>query len=283
MIKPFNILEYVIFLAKESKTVTAISARLWLVFLAIGGVSMALSLYAESQILALIGLGLIFWGALFLFLNPVRQVDARLLYSTSIASYSTVDRIMADFDYKGKGYHIPSYPKDVYLPEHLKGLKDVLVYISAQETTEMPSVEELAESKFLLKDSKGVLISPPGLGLLDEIESKLNVDLAKTGLSALCEMLPPLLLENFAVAKDVILVAKGKAVNLRLTDSVFKNLYGSAKHSKSVGILGCPLASAVACALAKSSGKPVIIQRYRVSLDGLTVEVQFNVVEGNGE
>jgi hypothetical protein len=270
-------------LAPESKTMTAISARLRIIFLALGAASLVASLFAESQVLALIGLGLIFWGALLMFLSPVRHVEASLLYSASIASYSTVDRIIADFEYKGKGYHIPSYPKDVYLPEHLKGLKDVLVYISAQETAEMPPVEELAESKFLLKDSKGVLISPPGLGLLEEMENKLHVDLTKTSLAELSEILPQFLLENFNIAKDVTLSLKDNTVNLRLTDSIYSNLYGAVKHFKSVSMLGCPLASAVACALAKASGKPVIIQRYRVSLDGMMVEVQFTIVEGKGE
>ena len=239
-------------LATESKTMTAISARLRIIFLALGAVSLVASLFAESQVLALIGLGLIFWGALLMFLSPVRHVEASLLYSASLSSYSTVDRIIADFEYKGKGYHIPSYPKDVYLPEHLKGLKDVLV-------------------------------SPPGLGLLEEMESKLNVDLTKTSLAELSEILPQFLLENFNIAKDITLSLKDNTVNLRLTDSVYRNLYGTAKHSKSVAMLGCPLASAVACALAKASGKPVVIQRYRVSLDGMTVELQFNILEGKGQ
>jgi hypothetical protein len=269
--------------APESKSVTAISAGLRIIFLVLGAVLLAVSFYIESQISALIGLGLVFWGALFMLLSPVRQIEAGLLYSASLTSYSIVDRIIADFDYKGKGYHLPSYPKDVYLPEHLKGLRDVLVYVSAQETVEMPPVEELAESKFLLKDSKGVLISPPGLGLLEEIEHKLSFDLAKTSLAELCEILPQFLLENFSIAKDITLNLKGNTVNLRITDSIYRNLYGTAKHSKSVGMLGCPLASAVACFLAKVSGKPVFLQRYRVSLDGMMVEVQFNIVEGESE
>ena len=270
-------------MAPESKTVTAISAILRIIFLILGAISLVASLFAESQVLALIGLGLIFWGALLMFLSPVRHVEASLLYSASIASYSTVDRIIADFKYKGKGYHIPSYPKDVYLPEHLKGLKDVLVFVSAEDTAEMPSIEELAEGKFLLKDSKGVLIAPPGLGLLEEMESKLNLDLTKTGLAELSEVLPQFLLENFGIAKDIALTVKEHGIELRIHDSIYKNLYSAEKHLKSVGMLGCPLASVVACALAKVSGKPVIIQRYRISLDGLTVEIQYHIVEGRGE
>ncbi len=270
-------------MAPESKSVMAVSARLRLIFIAVGAVSIAASVFVESQVLALIGLGLIFWGALLMFLSPVRHVEASLLYSSSNAFYTTVDRMIDDFNYKGKAYHIPSYPKDVYLPEHLRGLKDVLVYVSAKGTDEMPSVGELAEGKFLLKDSKGMLIAPPGLGLLEEMESKLKVDLTKTSVRELVEILPQFLLENFDIAKDVTINVKGATVDLRLTDSVYRGLYGTAKHSKSVGMLGCPLASAVACALAMSSGKPIVIQRYRVSLDGLTVEIQFNIVEGKSE
>jgi hypothetical protein len=265
--------------APESKSVTAISAPLRVLFLVLGAISLVASFFVESRILALIGLGLVFWGALLLFLSPVRHVEASLLYSTSLASYVNIDRIMADFEYKGKGYYLPSYPKDVYLPEHLKGLKDVLVYVSAQETFEMPPVDELAEGKFLLKDSKGVLILPPGLGLLEEMENKLNIDLTKTSLTELSEILPQFLLENFNIAKDIKLSLKENIASLRITDSIYRDLYVS-KTSKSVVMLGCPLASAVACALAKASSKPVMIQRHRVSLDGMTVELQFSIVEG---
>ncbi len=71
----------------------------------------------------------------------------------------------------------------------------MLVYVSAQGTSEMPPVGELAEGKFLLKDSKGMLIAPPGLGLLEEIAAKLKVDLTKTSVREIAEVLPSFLLE----------------------------------------------------------------------------------------
>jgi hypothetical protein len=267
-------------LAPESKTVMAISARLRIIFLAIGVTALVGSFFAESQVLAIIGLGLVFWGALLMFLTPVRHVEASLLYSASLASYSTVDRIISNFNFKGKGYYIPAYPQDVYLPEHLKGLKDILVFISNEETTQMPSLEELANGKFLIKDSKGVLITPPGLGLLEEIESKLKVDLTKTSLVELSEILPQSLLENFSVAKDISIIVKEDQVNVRIYDSIYRNLYSAENKFKSVNLLGCPLASAVACVLAKASGKPVQVLKHRISLDGLTVEIQYKIGDG---
>src|SRR3989304_6704819 len=111
---------------------TAVSSKIGVVFLISGISSLIFSIYSESQILALIGLGLTFWGVLFFLLTSVRYVEGSLLNSTAVASYSTIDRIIKDFKYTGKGYYIPPYPRDVYLPEHLKGLKDTVVFISAE-------------------------------------------------------------------------------------------------------------------------------------------------------
>ena len=115
------------------------------------------------------------------------------------------------------------------------------------------------------------------------MENKLHVDLTKTSLADLSEVLPQFLLENFNIAKDITLTLKENEINLKIYDSIYKNLYSAEKHFKSIGMLGCPLASAVACAIAKVSGKPVIIQKYRISLDGMTVEIQYTIVEGGGE
>jgi hypothetical protein len=246
-----------------------------ILFLTPGIVSLILSIYVESNTLALVGLGLAFWGALFLFISPKRLVDGGLLYDSVLASYSTLDRIITDFKYKGKGHHIPPYPKDVYLPEHLKGLKDPLVFIPAEDKLGFPSIEEIAESKFLLKNPKGILVSPPGLGFLYQIENKLQTSLSKTNLNELSEILPRSILENLNVAEDIEMTVEGDHVELRITNSVYKDLYRAESRSKSVSILGCPIASAVACIVAKVTGKPVAIQTYKKSPDGLIVQIQY--------
>jgi hypothetical protein len=210
----------------------------------------------------------------------VRYVEGSLLNSTAVASYSTIDRITKDFKYTGKGYYIPPYPKDVYLPDHLKGLKDTVVFISAENDAVMPSIEEMAEGKFLVEKPKGILVAPPGLGLLTQIEKKLTIDSAKTGLSELCEVLPRVILENFGLAKDIAMTLEENQVNLKIIDSIYKNLYSAENNLKSISVLGCPIASAVACVLAKVSGKAVAIQKHKVSPDGLTIEVWYRIGQG---
>jgi hypothetical protein len=256
-----------------------VSNKISVLFLISGILTLVFSVYSVSQILALIGLGLTFWGALFIFLKPVKLVEGSLLYNTAISAYLTTDRIVDDFNYKGKGYYLPPYPKDVYLPEYLKGLKASVVFISAKNSSEMPSIEEVAKGKFLSKSKDGVLVTPPGLGILTQIEEQLKVDFTKIKLNELCEVLPKLIANDLNLAKELEMKLSGDQVQLKMFDSLYKNLYSLRSNLKSVGYIGCPISSAVACALAKNSGRTVTIQKHQTSPDGSIIEVWYNIVK----
>jgi hypothetical protein len=230
--------------------------------------------------LAFIGLGLTFWGALFFFVRPLKYVQSSILNSSVISSYSTIDRIIQDLKYKGKSYYIPPYPEEVYLPEHLRGLKDMIVFISADSGMGMPSIEEIAKSSFLLENPKGMCIAPPGLGLLTLFEEELKVDITEIGLDDLCDSLPKLILENFQLAKEIEIKTEKNQVYLRIQDSAYKNLYSEEKNLKSVHLLGCPLVSAIACTIAKSTGKIVIPQKDAVTPDTEIIEFWYSFVGG---
>jgi hypothetical protein len=267
-------------LKQELKRIKSVpSGKIGLAFIIPGALALIFSIYNNSNILAFIGLGLTFWGALFFFVRPVKYVQSSLLDSTAISTYKTVDRIIKDLKFKGKSYYIPPYPKEVYLPEYLKGLKDPVVFISA-DTGGMPSIEELAKSKFILENPNGICVAPPGLGLLTQFEREIRKDLAKLQLTELCETLPPLIVENLQLAKEIEMKIEDNQIYVKILDSTYKNLYRVEENLKSVHLLGCPLISAIACSLAKASGRMVTIQRDNVSIDAQTIEVWYRTVEG---
>jgi len=256
------------------------SIKIGVAFIVPGAMALAFSIFHNSQVLAFIGLSLTFWGALFLFIRPVKYVSSTLLDSAAISSYSTIDRIVKDLKYKGKSYYIPAYPKEAYLPAYLKGLKDMVVFISADSGASMPSIEEVAKEKFLLENPKGICVAPPGAGLLTQFEKELGVDITKLELNELCENLPRSILENFKLAKEIEMKPEGNQIYLRIVDSVYKNLYSKEEDLKSVHFLGCPLVSAIACAIAKNTGKLVTIQKDKISPDGQSLEVWYSPIEG---
>jgi len=237
------------------------------------------SVTGNPQILAFIGLGLVFWGALFFLVRPTSYVKSSLLDATAISSYTTIDRIAKELKYHSKSYYIPPYPEEVYLPEHLKGLKEMIVFISADEETKLPSIEEIAKSRFILDNPNGIIISPPGLGLVDQFERELRTNLTKINLEELCEVLPKTIQEDLQLAKEVVMESEENQVHLKITDSIYKALYHEA-DLQSVRFLGSPLESAIACAIAKSTGKPVTIQESNISQDAEAIEVTYRTVEG---
>jgi len=69
-------------------------------------------------------------------------------------------------------------------------------------------------------------------------------------------------------------------VHLKIFDSIYKNLYSREQNLKSAHFLGCPLVSAIACAIAKTTGKIVTIDKDSLSPDGQTIEVWYRFIEG---
>lgn len=235
------------------------------------------SILKNSSILAFIGLGLTFWGTLFFFVKTEKYVHESLLVSTAISIYTTTDRIARDLKIGSNGYYMPPYPKDVYIPEHLKGLKEATIFVSTGSGS-IPPVEEIAQRKFLLENPKGICVSPPGLGILDRIEKGMGKDLASIQLSDLSESLPPIIVESLQLAKEVEIKLKGNQVYVAMISSAYQSLYAS-EDLKSIHFLGCPLASAIACAIAKSTGKIVYIQKIDVFKEDQTVKVSYRIME----
>jgi hypothetical protein len=206
---------------------------------------------------------------------PKSYVEESFLISTAIPEYSTIDKIITELKYTEKGYYIPPYPEEAQVPEHLRGLKDPVAFISASNVFTMPSLEDISQGKFWIADQKGILIPPPGLGLLNQIQKKLTIPITKTDINELCEIMPRIILENFAMAKDLTMKAETENIHLTIKDSIYKNLYDTENKPKSILFLGCPIISAIACLLAQGSGKTITIKETIVSQDGSTIETTY--------
>lgn len=266
------------------------SGRIGIVFIILGAISLitsiiptslapiAPSINGNTQVLAFIGLGLLLWGGLFLLARPVSYVRSSLLEATAISTYATIERIRKDLKYNSKSYYIPPYPKEVYIPEHLKGLKEMIVFISANGEAELPSIEEIAESRFLLEDPKGIIVTPPGIGLVEQFEKELRQNFTTIGLEDLYEILPKIIAEDLQLAKEVAMETEKNLIHLKIVGSIYKALCYEA-DLQSVRFLGSPLVSAVACAIAKTTGKPVTIQESEINPVTETMDVHYRIIE----
>jgi len=255
------------------------SSKIGVGFLVSGVLVLSASFVASSTILAFIGLGLTFWGGLFLFTRPVKFVRSTILDFTAVSSYTTIDRITEDLNYKGKPIYIPPYPKEAYLPEYLKGLKEMIVYITAEDTVAMPTIEEIAKKQFFLTNPKGICIAPPGYGLINLFEKEFKAELTQIDMDRLYSILPAIIVNDLELAKELKINPENDLIHVEIVESVYKGLYSSEQGFKSIHSIGCPLTSAIACALAKTTGKPVTLVKDAVSPDLRTIEVWYQTLE----
>jgi hypothetical protein len=250
------------------------SFQISITLLAIGIVFFLIAIFSSSEIIVVGGLGLIFWGALFLLIPPLKHVDADLLITSSLPNYLTIDRILNYLIDKDEAYNIPPCSKEISLPQHLEGLKEMITFIPGRKAEGIAEIEDIARSKFIIENPQGVLISSPGIGLLNKIEQKEKIDFGKTDLDQIDETLPTSFKE-YSLAKEIIATKNEDTIIIRINGSLYYDLYNI--NLKSINLLGCPLVNAAACAIAKSAGKPTLIQKVEVT--GKTIIATIKIVD----
>jgi hypothetical protein len=243
-------------------------------FLAVGVALLVFSVLFEMQIAAFVGLGLTFWGAVFGLTRSGNYVDSGLLDSSARSTYSTIDRMINDLKYSGQGYYIPAYPRDVFLPDYLKNLREPVVFIS-ESFDGKPSIDELAQGKFISARTRGVFVTSPGAGVMAQVERQLQLDLSKISLEELSDILPKCLTENLNLAKSADMTLTPNGAEFRASGILYESLYDPESKPKSLSLLGCPVVSGVACALAKTSGKTVVITEQEASGNSVFAAYSF--------
>lgn len=248
------------------------------ILLSAGVIILVLSINFSSSILAFIGLGLVFWGAILFYVRPSEYVKENLLLKTTTPSPVSLDQIITKLGYKGKGVYLP--------PKYLRDFESSKVFISAQRDMKLPSPEQIQneENKVFLKNPEGMLVTPPGSELARLFEETLDTSFARVDLQQIEQKIPRLLIEDLEIAQNVQIETVNNIVHVKIENSIYKNMCKEAKRFSNIcSLLGCPLCSAIACALAKATGKPVIIEKNQTSEDGKIIDVEYRLLEETEE
>ena len=250
-----------------------------LFLLALGLIALAFSIIYTSSILASIGLGLTFWGTVTLYIASEKYVKQTLLNSTIIPSLSNLNQILTELGYQGKAVYLP--------PKYLKDPETSKVYIPKNKNTRLPTPEEIQqqEDKTFLKNPEAALITPLGLSLSKLFEKTLGTTFTKVDLEYLQQNLPKLFIEDLEIAENLEIraeddVTKSTTIQVKITNSIYDGVCKEARTLTHIcGSIGCPICSAIACALAKATGKPITIDKEEQSQDGKTTRIQYHMVE----
>lgn len=89
--------------------------------LMLGLTSILFSTFSSSYVLAFIGLGVTFWGALFLYIKPTKYVKLELLNSTSLSTLANIEKMLANAKANSQGIYLP--------PKRLQDHTSSLVFV----------------------------------------------------------------------------------------------------------------------------------------------------------
>ncbi len=240
----------------------------------IGIVAVAFSINLNSTIIALVGLGLIFWGAILFYVRPQGYVREVLLDKTILPMLKNLGKLIDELGYKSKGIYLP--------PKYFQGFESSKVYISANEDIELPLPEKTMneEGRILIENPNGALITPPGIELKRLFEKALGTNFIKGDLQLVKEKVPRLVVEDLEIAQEVEMEISNDTVIVSIRNSIYRNVCEEAAQlSRVYSSLGCPLCSAIACALAEATGRLVVIEKIQTSNDDQTTKIEYRTFD----
>ncbi len=236
-----------------------------------GVVLIVLSALNNSSFLAVVGLSVAFWSILLLFFTPPKQAFLSLLKASASASASSIERILNEFNLVEKGIYLP--------PQNLKNYDSSVIFVPKTSGTSLPTPVETTD-KLFNHEKTGLFFTPPGLALSLMFEKELGISFRKITLPQVQGMIKKLF-QNLKFAEDVKVLIKDRIITLEITSSVFNTLCSetSTNQPRTHAQIGCIIASAFACAFAKSSDKPITIQKDTLDPETKILKIQYRMEE----
>ena len=141
-------------LFKQKRTTLNQTAAISIIIL--GLVLVIISMFYASSFLAILGVALFFWGAIFLYITPTKHVPWTLLNASAETAATNIERLISELNLTEKGVYLP--------PKNLKNIESSLIFIPETIKTPLPTPEETNE-KLLTNEKTGAFITPPGSSL----------------------------------------------------------------------------------------------------------------------
>jgi len=260
--------------------------------LTLGAVALLAAYYYTSPTLAFIGLGLAFWGAILLYVRPGEYSRKTVLDASILPSLETLDQTLQELQFQGKASYLP--------PKYFENPNNTKIYLAKQKEESLPTPEQTQkyENKLFLKNPQGILLTPPGIELTELFEKTLGTSFTKVDLEYLKQNLPKLFIEDLEIAENLEIEtvngnvepsmtdsssqfqAESGIIRVRITNSIYNEICKEASRLQQVyNKIGCPLISAIACAVTRATGKPITIEKVQTSEDNKIIEATYRILE----
>jgi len=239
--------------------------------LILGLLLIAVAVVYSHNVSAFIGIALTFWGALLFYIRPTRFIRKDILDSTIVEPIKYIHKLLDELEFNGT----PTYIS----PGTLLGLRSATMYISKSDHPSRPSDEQLSNDGVLMENPDAIKLTPPGLGLSRLLEEELKTNFSTVDLEYLKYNLEKALVEGLEIAEAFEMEVLDPIVRVGIRGSIFDEILDELDELGNHRRIGDPLSSAIACILARSTRRPIVIIKVEREPDKKSIQVEFKIEE----
>ncbi len=220
------------------------------VFLLSGGAISLISAYIySSTFLLLIGLGVIYTGAVIFYITPSRYIPYSILYELSLSMSRLLNNVISDTRDKRA---IILHTNDI------NGL--VYGHIFITDTTNPKLPRDVSSNNMFYDNPRGVLLPSPLYGIVTLIEKDLNTNLASTTLESMKFTLSDIFKHLLKLVDDISIEVMDNSIKIVFKGEDAIALCRAAERSTPLrGHPSCPICTSTAFIISKMMNKPIFI------------------------
>ncbi|MFB3890239.1 MAG: hypothetical protein ACE14S_12175 [Candidatus Bathyarchaeia archaeon] len=248
------------------------------VLIAFGALAIVISIIYDSPVLAFTGLGLLFWGITFAYIQTNEYARKDLLDATALSAIQALNQMARDVGCEGKAVYLP--------PKYMKDMSVQRVFVPRMKNGFIPKPEQIQDQgeNMFVQNPQGLLFLSPGAELTGLFEKSLEIDFIRVDLAYLRKRLPRLFVEELEIAKSLEIEVAEPVVHVRIENPLYRTQYNESRQQPDINAtFGSCLTSAIASTLAKATGKPVTITKEEASEDGKTITSEYAMLDEGGQ
>jgi hypothetical protein len=227
----------------------------------LGAFTLILSVFFISSFFAIVGFSLIFWGAILLYVIPTKSNLALLVSAAAQPGSANIEGILSQKGLVQKGVYMST---DFIITN--SGIFKKLTDLEKTESTLVFVPMESHASKDTsysegVSIKAGIYFIPPGDALCAFFEKQMGKSFSRISLKEFGATIENVLIKRLKLGESANIQIDENAVRIEIVKSLFERTCQETDNQpKTHKQIGCLLSSAIACALTKVTGQPVIIK-----------------------
>ena len=235
----------------------------------LGLILFVLAVVYSHNVSAFIGIALTFWGAILFYIRPTQFIRKEILAPTVIEPLKYIYKLLDELEFKG----IPTYIS----PGTLRDIRSATVYIPKSNLAPTPTDKELINDEAIIEIPPAIKLTPPGLGLSKLLEKELKTNFSTIDLQYIQYNLEKALVEGLEIAEAFEMEVAESSVRVDIKGTIFDEIIEELNEIDTHRHIGDPLSSAIACILARSTRRPIIIEKIEREPKKKSIKVIFKI------